>query len=304
MGFLKKILTALGAFLLIFSGGAGTQSNSILVQGAGFILFLVGLVVLYIFIKMAWRAMGCLPSFMIFAGIICFLIYAIGGFKNGVNQVIPTLRTILGQRPAQTNNLANVNDAPILRSSGNQNSALGNMVESLSMPTKAQEPQIDIQNAPIVSGTAEVLMADVIKINGYKIYLYGVDAPELDQTCANKMGRTYKCGYVAATWLRDWLMNNPVNCKILDQDSKGNLLGICSIGEYDIGAALVNAGWAIVNEGQSSVYLPYQQEASNQRVGLWQGEFYRPQDWRNMKNQKPNIKITKPKKPRKSMLRL
>ena len=47
MGFLKKILTAMGAFLLIFWGGAGTQSKSLIMQGGGFILFLIGLIVLW-----------------------------------------------------------------------------------------------------------------------------------------------------------------------------------------------------------------------------------------------------------------
>ncbi len=302
MGFLKKILTALGAFLLIFSGGAGTQSNSILAQGAGFIVFLVGLVVLYIFLKMAWRAMGCLPSFLIFSGIIAFLIYAIGGFNNGVGQVIPTLQTILGQRPALNNNDNNVEGTPSLRKVEPSKMSANSRRRAAAQQQEGGMP--DLQNAPILEGMAEVVMADVIKINGHRIYLYGIDAPELDQTCANKMGRSYRCGYVAATWLRDWVMNQPVSCKILQQDMSGNLLGVCSLGDYDIGAALVNAGWAIADENQSPIYLPYQEEASQQRVGLWQGEFYRPQDWRNMKKQKPNIKVTKPKKKRNSVLNL
>ncbi len=63
MVFLKKALLGLGALILIFIGGSGTQSSSLLLQGGGFIGLIIGLVVLYIFGKMAWRAMGCLPSF-------------------------------------------------------------------------------------------------------------------------------------------------------------------------------------------------------------------------------------------------
>lgn len=36
-----------------------------LFQGGGFIGIIVGLVVLYIFGKMVWRAMGCLPVLLI-----------------------------------------------------------------------------------------------------------------------------------------------------------------------------------------------------------------------------------------------
>ena len=62
MMFIKKLIMGIAAFFLILWGGAGTQSNNMLLQGGGFIGLIIGLVVLYIFAKMAWRAMaGCLP---------------------------------------------------------------------------------------------------------------------------------------------------------------------------------------------------------------------------------------------------
>ena len=87
MFFLKKVILGIAAFVFILWGGAGTQSNNILIQGGGFIGLIIGLVILYIFTKMAWRAMGCLPSFLIFSGIVCFIIYAIGGFNNGFTNI-------------------------------------------------------------------------------------------------------------------------------------------------------------------------------------------------------------------------
>ena len=49
MVFLKKALLGLGALILIFIGGSGTQSSSLLLQGGGYIGLIIGLVVLYIF---------------------------------------------------------------------------------------------------------------------------------------------------------------------------------------------------------------------------------------------------------------
>ena len=46
MVFLKKALLGLGALILIFIGGSGTQSSSLLLQGGGFIGLIIGLVVL------------------------------------------------------------------------------------------------------------------------------------------------------------------------------------------------------------------------------------------------------------------
>ena len=75
MGFLKKVILAIIAFVLILWGGSGTQASSLWLQGGGFIGLIAGIIIIYIFGKMASRAMGCLPSLIILAGIIGFIIY-------------------------------------------------------------------------------------------------------------------------------------------------------------------------------------------------------------------------------------
>jgi endonuclease YncB( thermonuclease family) len=67
------------------------------------------------------------------------------------------------------------------------------------------------------------------------------------------------------------------------------------LGPYDIGAAIVNAGWAIADTRQTQVYLSYQNQASQAKRGLWEGKFYTPWDWQKIKSRKANIKILKPK---------
>ena len=84
MLFVKKALLGFGALFLILLGGAGTQTQSTLLQGGGFLGLIIGLIVLYIFAKMAWRAMGCLPSLFLIAAIVVFIMYAIGAFSGGV----------------------------------------------------------------------------------------------------------------------------------------------------------------------------------------------------------------------------
>ena len=97
MFFLKKFLLGFAALFLILVGGAGTQSQSTLLQGGGFLGLIVGLIVLYIFAKMAWRAMGCLPSIFLILAIIAFILYAIGAFSDGVGGVGDNIRGFLGQ---------------------------------------------------------------------------------------------------------------------------------------------------------------------------------------------------------------
>lgn len=328
MLFMKKALMGLGAFLLILWGGAGTQSNSTLLQGGGFLGLIIGLVVLYIFAKMAWRAMGCLPSIMIIFGIIVFIIYAIGGFNNGVSNVGVTLKSFLGQQTSQRSSVSQ--DSEILIDEEDmpeemfeedfyeeeESQASAPVSEPAPRPqqqpdtfrklmgafggqqNQQQAPALNMNELPVVSGRVSVVTGDTLRMKGKYISLYGIDAPEIDQTCANKSGRSYHCGKAAARWLSDWLINADaeVDCRILQKDSKGNMVGVCSLGPYDIGAAMANAGWAVAYTKYTDIYVPYEQQARQQRVGLWQGRFYKPWDWRKIKASKPKIKVKKPKK--------
>lgn len=42
--------------------------------------------------------MGCLPSFLVVISIIAFILYAIGGFNNGIGGVGQSLRSFLGMQ--------------------------------------------------------------------------------------------------------------------------------------------------------------------------------------------------------------
>lgn len=101
-GFSEKSTFGAGRLNPDFIGGSGTQSSSLLLQGGGFIGLIIGLVVLYIFGKMAWRAMGCLPSFLVVISIIAFILYAIGGFNNGIGGVGQSLRSFWACRPIRS----------------------------------------------------------------------------------------------------------------------------------------------------------------------------------------------------------
>ncbi len=330
MLFLKKFVLGFAAIALIFIGGSGTQSSSLLLQGGGFIGLIVGLVVLYIFMKMAWRAMGCLPSFLVFSAIITFILYAIGAFNNGIGGIGQTIKTFLGQQASaqqQQESTASLNlmdeddyASAIEDETPSEQISLG---ENMQAPTQQQEQSgfqkllssfggesessnqgFDPSNFPAVYGQVRVINGDTLQINGKYMKLYAVDAPEANQTCADRSGRSYACGRQAAAWLKGWLADNVVECRVMQQDSKGNMLGVCSLGQYDIGAALVNAGWAVAYRKYSDVYVPYEEQAKQDNRGLWQGQFYMPWDWRKVQGRKPKIKIIKPKVKRKGILDL
>ena len=53
-----------------------------------------------------------------------------------------------------------------------------------------------------LAGTARVIDGDTISIADTRIRLWGIDAPEREQTCAGRNGDTYECGRDAAAVLR------------------------------------------------------------------------------------------------------
>lgn len=355
MLFLKRLILGFLALGFIFLGGSGTQSNSILAQGGGFIGLTLGIIVLYIFFKMAWRAMGCLPSFLMFFIVVVFILYAIGAFSHGVGNLSSSLKGFIGNS-TQLKQEQYVNDEmfdeeeimpafeedfqyenEIVEYDANtqipqapqqqpvqyvpeqapqqqqqqqgQPGIIGEFINSLSgQPAQQQQQQSNTgfnpDNYPSVYGLPRVINADTIAIQGGYLKFYGIDAPEPNQTCADRHGRSYRCGREATLWLRSWITGNNVECKVVKRDKRGNMLGICSLGDYDIGAALVNAGWAVADTNSSTVYLPYQQQAQANKRGLWQGKFYMPWDWRTLQTKKPKIKVIKPKAAKKSILDL
>ena len=298
-----------GALFLILAGGAGTQSSSTVLQGGGFFGLLIGLVILYLFARMAWRAMGCLPSALIILGIIAFILYAIGAFNNGIGGIIPNVKSFLGQNssPRQLSRTAEIPqemdeefyNAQNRQAPEEQENGMEQLVNRLSEGFGGGTVQQPVPRAPAyptIYGSAGVISGDTLKIKGRFFKLYGIDAPELNQRCADGNGRSYSCGKIAARWLRDWIMDNPLECRIMQQDKKGNMVGNCAFGAYDLGAAIVNAGWAVAYEKYTDIYVPYEQQAKINRRGLWNGKFYKPWDWRQIQQQRPEIKITRPKR--------
>lgn len=351
MFFIKKLLLGFGALILIFAGGSGTQSNNLLLQGGGFVGIIVGFVVLYLFGKMVWRAMGCIPLLLILSGVIGFILYAIGAFNGGVYNIGENVKTFLGTNTTrmggsfqQENALQLVEPelaTPLISENFNEEIAIsqspnGEMAEATIVGNNAPPPTQEVQvqeesglnkiissitgggsnkakeqpqgfnpaNYPAIYGVARVINGDTLEIKGRSLRIFAIDAPEANQTCADSRGRAYSCGKEAARWLKSWISGQELECRVMQKDANGNLVGICSLGDYDIGAALVNAGWAVSYTEISDIYFPYELQAQKDGRGLWQGQFYKPWDWREIQSKKPKIKVIRPKAPKKTLLDL
>lgn len=324
MVFIKRFIYGSVALICILMGGFGTQSNNMVLQCGGFIGLIIGLVVLYIFAKMAWRAMGCLPSLLVLIIIVLFVLYAIGGFNGGMGNVGQNLKTFFGQQTKVSSETVttasleyveedveeNTTKNSPKEDNDNLNGVINLMGEDknpiiaenfLPKPKKKVKKQFNPMNYPAIIGVSNVVQGDTITLAGRVVKLFGVASPEISQTCADASGRGYRCGQQSIAWLSGWLANHQVKCHIVSENKSGLLTGVCMLGPYDIGAAIINAGWAVANTKQTQIYIDYQNQASQNKRGLWQGNFYMPWDWQKIKSRKANIKVIKPKTPKKSV---
>ena len=135
-----------------------------------------------------------------------------------------------------------------------------------------------------ISGRVEVIDGDTIAVEGtaQRIRLYGIDAPEGQQTCEGSDGQIYLCGPKAADALASIVgRNGRVWCLEEDRDRYGRIVAVCEIDSIDINAEMVRLGWALEYPQYSDGrYGDAEAEARTANRGLWSGTFVEPWAWR------------------------
>lgn len=142
---------------------------------------------------------------------------------------------------------------------------------------RPQAQTSDQQQRPVVSAEKKaitVLDGNTLRIEGSRLKLAGMEAPELRQQCVRDQ-RLEPCGEQAAQALQKIidLAVKPVECRI---ESAGT--GVCLIDGRDIGEALVLQGRAI-STGER--YVEAQEQARKGKLGLWSSAWVPPEQWRD-----------------------
>lgn len=135
-----------------------------------------------------------------------------------------------------------------------------------------------------LSGIATVIDGDTLDIDGQRVRLEGIDAPETAQTCGRRWVGWWNCGTAATKALVSLIADRRVSCTNRGLDKYGRILGICRAGGDDINSAMVRTGmaWAFVK--YSTAYVQLEADAKAANVGVWQGQaeapwLYREKRW-------------------------
>lgn len=151
---------------------------------------------------------------------------------------------------------------------------------ALTSPAPAAQPP----TTGNLTGEARVVDGDTIDLNGVRIRLEGIDAPESAQLCSRRWLGQWHCGAAATAAMIEMTRGKSVSCTPQGLDKYGRTLATCYVDDRDINAEMVKRGFAWAFVRYSSRYVKEEAEARALKVGIWQGPatpawYWRQQQW-------------------------
>ncbi len=129
-----------------------------------------------------------------------------------------------------------------------------------------------------LTGVPEVIEGDIIALQGHRLRLDGIDAPEPGQRCLFRE-KLYDCGEISRSALVDLTAGTEVACTTLGDGPGGTVLARCRAEGYDLSEGMVYTGWALpVDQGEER-YSRQKEQAKSKGHGLWRGSFVAPWEW-------------------------
>jgi endonuclease YncB( thermonuclease family) len=123
---------------------------------------------------------------------------------------------------------------------------------------------------------------DTIRLNGTTLRLWGIDSPEMAQTCGD-----WPAGVAAAYALADLMQGKAITCERKDRDRYGRSVGLCRTDGTELGAAMVSAGMAWAFTRYSGDYVTQERETTGAKLGVHEHDCEKPWDWRARSRGRP-----------------
>ena len=144
-----------------------------------------------------------------------------------------------------------------------------------------------------ISGIPKVVDGDTVHIDNYKFRLEGIDAPEMRQQCKREslkissiIGFTfykdYSCGKVSKEKLISKIHGSKIKCIFTTKDKYKRYIATCYKEKINLNQWMVRNGYAIAYRRYSKKYVPDEDFAKENKLGLWQGKFMSPEKWRKL----------------------
>ncbi|MGB7407271.1 MAG: thermonuclease family protein [Pontixanthobacter sp.] len=146
-------------------------------------------------------------------------------------------------------------------------------------------------SAETMAGSATVVDGDSLALEGRSIRLFGIDAPETDQTC-QRDGEVWSCGLESTSQLAALVEGQIITCQITGIDGYGRSIAVCMAGYFEINETIVEQCWATAFRKYSSDYVAAETRARSARAGLWSSQFELPEHHRLAKRNAAASSVT------------
>lgn len=164
---------------------------------------------------------------------------------------------------------------------------------TLSIPTLAALILATAEaNAETITGRATVIGGDTLEIQGERIRLLDIDAPERGQLCFKKLQSidegAWPCGLQAALALSDWIGERTVTCETTTQETTDlfkTWLARCAVAEQDVAEWLAASGWAVPDRRcKCGAIRDAAHNARAAQLAIWTSAFTMPWEWRGQQS--------------------
>ena len=150
-------------------------------------------------------------------------------------------------------------------------------------PEPVPEPPAEVVEvdpmAPF-SGNATAIESAIIILNDRRVMLYGLESMHPPQRCSIG-GEAWECWAAAVRQLQTYLAESEVTCTPVEPpDFLGRVLALCDQNGESLNERYVRSGFALAIEAEVPEYAEAEAAARAEGIGLWQGVFQEPADFR------------------------
>jgi len=134
-----------------------------------------------------------------------------------------------------------------------------------------------LDTRPVIAGAARFIDADTLDIDGVRIRVQGIDAPERAETCTRADGRNWRCGSWATDEARRLFEGRHLACRDLGERTYDRVVAQCLHRGEDIALTMVRAGIVMacpqyaLQHPHSLAYIDAEKEAAFAGSGLHAG---------------------------------
>ncbi|MEC7258243.1 MAG: thermonuclease family protein, partial [Pseudomonadota bacterium] len=122
--------------------------------------------------------------------------------------------------------------------------------------------------------------ADTWDVGGVRVRLFGIDAPERDQTCRRADGSEWACGQWTTDETARLYQGRTADCRAVTVDRYQRVVARCTVHGADPGREMVQQGLAFAYRKYSMDYDLDEKRALVSGVGIHAAETVRPAEFR------------------------